>query len=178
MGPVRIRSITVPGILLQGGRIDMALDLEPANALSRGTKLEVLVSGTGLSSETVVDDASMPNKKGVVARVVASVDAAPGVRDVTLKLTPPSGEVIVQTASLIVHTPIELRPRENHITVTPGEPVVIGVGVIREPGFDGEVQVRLGLPEGMGGDGEDDDPGRFFVCRISSDRHETRADER
>ncbi len=148
-----IRSITVPGVLLQGDRIDLILETDPPGIVSRGGKLEITAKGLSTQTAgTMVDSADAgAGSSASIVRLIAAVDAAPGVYAVAIKLVPPGGArpPAVENASVIVRALRSVRPRDDRIELAKGKAARIAVGIVREPGFNGPVEIKLDLPEGV-----------------------------
>jgi hypothetical protein len=153
-GSVVLMGITVPGVLLQGARLDLALDIQPPDARADRFQLQAEVEGPGLVADTAIGgsaaaSANAPEIKPIM-RVVAAVDAEPGVRPVRLRFEPTGSPAVVREVAVIVRPPIRVHSRPDPIALSPGASARIVVGIGREPGYDGPVELRVeGLPEGV-----------------------------
>ena len=152
--PPALRKVRVPGPLLQGDRLDLALDFSNAITADDGSTLEALAEGVGLNTNTVIsagtslsDDAPIPD---VAIHVFASSKAMLGPHPVKVSYTPPGGSPTVHEVTVEVKAPIEVRPAAEGIFLRPGDGATFKVEVRREAGFEGEVELKLeGLPRGV-----------------------------
>ena len=152
--PPTLRALTVPGPLLQGDSIDLALDFSGIVSSDDGSTVEARAEGVGLSTNTVIasgtsrpDDDPGPD---VVVHVLASVKAELGPHQVRVAYTPLGGVKVEREATVEVRAPIEVRPGAASLFIGPGEQANLPVEVVREKGFDGEVDLKLeGLPRGV-----------------------------
>jgi hypothetical protein len=135
--PALLSEVTVPGILLQGGRLDLALRFDPADAVP--PDWEATVEGAGVRLEPAGSDR---------IRLAAAVDAPAGWATVCLQLKPPDGPPWERRIPVLVRPPFTLRAAPGPLRIRPGSATVLGVSVERQPGFEGPVQLRIeGLPK-------------------------------
>lgn len=148
-----LRSVTIPGVLLQGSKLEIALGFEPAGALPKGLEIEARVKGAGLSAQAVVAEASelaaSAEKPAALVRVISAVDAEPGTRDVVVTIKPTGGEAFSRTIPIVVRRPFTVRVPRKDVALAPGDEADVFVAIEREPGFDGAVELRFDLPEGV-----------------------------
>jgi hypothetical protein len=86
----------------------------------------------------------------VTVHVLASIKAQLGPHVVKVSYTPSGGPTTVREVVVEVKSPIEVRPAAEAILLKPGDNATLKVDVRREPGFDGEVELKLeGLPRGV-----------------------------
>ncbi|MDB5349788.1 MAG: Bacterial Ig-like domain [Planctomycetota bacterium] len=146
------RGVTIPGVLLQGGRLALELDLRPRARAAREGMLESKVLGTdnGLTVEPVLNASGAASEGPVgIIRVIASVDAKPGAHSLSISLKTKAGQSIERTATVIVRPPISVVAREGIVELIKGKPTNLWVGITRESGFDGPVDLKLDLPKGV-----------------------------
>lgn len=155
--PIALKGVNNPGVLLQGDRLDLALELDPpAPPLSRYA-LETETDAPGLTLQTLVNEplpsrsATDPEEPAALVRVLADVKAPAGEREITIRLRSFGQEPIQRVEKIQVRPPIALKPREETLTIRPGEPATLHVAVHREEGVSRReaVQIALGLPEGV-----------------------------
>lgn len=147
---VALRGITVPGALLQGGWVDLALELEPAGV--RLDRFEVKAEAVGPGVAVAVSGGTVAQEvDGVVAvRVQAAADAAPGVRAVKVRFRPKDGDVVEYEVAVIVRPPVRVTARSEALALPPGGSASLWVGVEREGAYSGPVELRVtGLPQGV-----------------------------
>jgi hypothetical protein len=152
--PPTLRKVGVPGPLLQGDRIDLALDFSNAVTADDGSSIEARAEGVGLSTNTVISaGTSLTEEAGssdVTIHVLASIKAQLGPHFVKVSYTPAGGSTVEREVMVEVKAPIEVRPLAESIFLRAGDNATLGVEVRREPGFDGEVEMKLeGLPRGV-----------------------------
>ncbi len=151
----RLTSVTAPGVLLQGDRIDLGLDFDPSPLPDSGFKFEAKARGPGLSTNAVVANAAETDpdddRRGdLLVRVLAAADAAPGVFPVTISYAMTGGRRHTSEAVVIVRPPATLLNRAETVALRPGGSAGLWVGLRREVGCVEEVEVRLdGLPAGV-----------------------------
>jgi hypothetical protein len=91
----------------------------------------------------------------LLIKVLAAVDAEPGIKSVRITLKPKNREPVRSDVAVVVRPPFALRVRPEPLTVAPGGMASFWVGVQREPGFHGPVELRLsGLPVGLKPEGK------------------------
>jgi hypothetical protein len=155
---IALKGVTNPGVLLQGGRLDLGLELDPASPPPGSFNLEAEgQEGKGLSIQTLVTETPSAGAGGpmpgpvAVVRVVADTDAPTGEATVMIRLTPFGKPVSMRTERVEVRPPIAIRPREEVVAIAPGRPTTLHVEVKRETGVgDREpVSLRLDLPPGV-----------------------------
>jgi hypothetical protein len=152
--PPTLRSVGVPGPLLQGDRIDLVLDFSIPVAAADGSSVEARAEGVGLSTQTVissgvaaVDDEPVPD---VTIHVLASIKAQLGPHVVKVAYTPPTGKTVKREVTVEVKAPIEVKALAESIFLNPGDNATLPVEIAREKGFEGEVELKLeGLPRGV-----------------------------
>ena len=144
---VAFQSITVPGVLLQGDRIDLTLGVDPPTIFARKVKLEATVSGPGVAAQTSIDPETGHAVPQVV-RIIATPNAAPGVRDVAVTITPEGGTPQLGTASVIIRPPIRFYT-DKTVAVGADQPGILRVSIHREPGFEGPVELRIDPPRSV-----------------------------
>jgi hypothetical protein len=144
-----LKDVKVPGVLFQGDRIDLALQFDPPHPSAGSYKVEAMVPGRGLSVQAMPPTAAQADAPGAVVRVTATADVAPGTRELTITVTPSGGDPIVRNVPLAIRPPITIRPRPESIALAPGGTAKLWVGVEREPGFKGEVELRINPPRGV-----------------------------
>lgn len=152
----RLRSVRVPGVLLQGDRIELGLDFDQSPLYDPGFKFEARAKGVGLATNTVIasgPSAGDPDEEApgdVLVRVLASAKAVPGVYPVAISYAMTGGASHASEAVVIVRPPVELLTRAGAIELKPGGAAEVWVGVRREVGCLEEVEVRAeGLPRGV-----------------------------
>lgn len=154
--PVALKGVANPGVLLQGGRLDLALELEPAAPPARSYALEAATDAPGLDVQTLVTESAAgatpdPNEPAALVRVGADVDAPAGERAVVIRFRSLNGEPVERREAVEVRPPIALKAAEEEVAIAPGRTAVLRVEVVREPGAgDREpVQLALDLPAGV-----------------------------
>src|SRR5206468_3417483 len=146
--------VGVPGPLLQGDRLDLALDFSNAVTADDGSVIEAVAGGVGLATNTVISAGTALSDEDqtsdVTIHVLASIKAQPGPHPVKVSYTPPGGPTTVREVTVEVKVPIEVRPAAEAIFLRPGDGATFKVEVRRESGFEGEVELKLeGLPRGV-----------------------------
>ena len=169
---VKLKEIAVSGPLLQGGRLDLAVQLETPRRDFAAFKVEVETGGKGLASQVVPPAPDGP--PATVVRILAAVDAVPGNREVTIRVQGAGGEPVSRTIAVVVRPPIVVRPRELAVSIQPGGTAKLWVGVERIGGFAGPVDLRVGdLPPGVrvvGPSGvKADEEGRELTLSMAAD---------
>ncbi|MDR3636814.1 MAG: PPC domain-containing protein [Isosphaeraceae bacterium] len=145
-----LRGIIVPGALLQGGWIDLILEMDPPNARLQSMDVKAEAVGRGLavveSSGSAVQDAEgRPS-----LRVQAAVDAEPGVRTVKVRFRPARGEPVEHEVAIIVRAPVRVTARSGPVPLPAGGTAAVWVSVEREAGYSGPVELRVAdLPQGV-----------------------------
>jgi hypothetical protein len=158
--PLTLAGVTVPGVLLQGNRIDLALNFDPGKPDPGTFQLEAEAMGKGLATQTLVPEAGATSAddataSGAVVKVLASVDAEVGVRNVKIRFLPNGAPPSERTIAVVVRPPITVRARSDSIQLTPGGNATVWVGVQREWGFFGPVDLIVeGLPPGISSEGK------------------------
>jgi hypothetical protein len=152
--PPTLRSVGVPGPLLQGDRLDLALDFSNAVSADDGSNIEARAEGVGLSTNTVISAGTSVAEDGsstdVVVHVLASTKAQLGPHLVKVAYTPAGGTTVEREVTVEVKAPIEVRPAAEAIFLNPGDNATFAIEVVREKGFEGEVELKLeGLPRGV-----------------------------
>ena len=152
--PSMLRKVGVPGPLLQGDRIDLALDFNGTITADDGSTVEARAEGVGLATNTVISAGDNLNDdesaSGVTVHVLASAKAKVGPHPVKVSYTSPGGSTVVHEVTVEVKEPIEVRPAAEAIFLAPGDGATFKVEIRREAGFDGEVELKLeGLPRGV-----------------------------
>ena len=143
-----LKDVKVPGVLFPGDRLDLALAFDPPHPAPESYRVEAMADVRGLSVQALPPVARKEGADAVV-RVTALADLAPGMREVTVKVTPAGGEPIVRAVPLTIRPPIVLRPRPESIPLAPGATATLWVGIEREPGFKGPVDLRINPPRGV-----------------------------
>jgi hypothetical protein len=147
---VALRAIVVPGVLLQGGWIDLGLDLDPPDARADRFDVKADLIGTGLTVSESSGSAVHETEAGPAVRVQAAVDAEPGVRAVKLRFRPVKGDEVERQVAVIVRAPIRVSARAEALALPAGGSASLWVSVEREAGYAGAVEVRVsGLPQGV-----------------------------
>lgn len=157
-GPIALSKVTVPGVLLQGGRIELALGIDPPNAPAKSYKIQAHSGGRGLTVTGPMPASSDSAESNMVLRVQAAVDAPQGVSPLEITFKPEGKEPSRVEVPLIVRPPIRVSVRPEPIVLEPNGTAELWVGVEREPGYSGPVELRVTeLPDGVRA------PGRFVV---------------
>ena len=152
--PPTLRKVGVPGPLLQGDQVDLALDFSRPVTADDGSTVEAEAEGVGLSTNTIISSGTTVVEEGstsdVTIHVLASTKATPGPHVVKVAYTPPGGSRVERAVTVEVRVPIEVRPAAEGIFLKPGDVANFAVEVVRATGFDGEVELKLeGLPRGV-----------------------------
>ena len=152
--PPTLRNVNVPGPLLQGDRLDLALDFSNTVTADDGSTIEALAEGVGLATNTVISAgtslAEDESASDVTVHVLSSIKAQLGPHVVKVEYTPAGGPKTVREVVVEVKAPIEVRPAADAIFLKPGDNATFKVEIVREAGFDGEVELKLeGLPRGV-----------------------------
>ena len=168
VGPLQsltLHEVVLTGVVLQGGRADVLLELAPRHLSTRDVRIEATPRGKGLRATGVVEEAGSSGVGGGLrtsVRVFAEVDCAVGLHTVDVKIERPNvpGETIRTSFDLLVEPPLRLGVRPGAIVAGRDGVATIDVTIDREAGFDGPAELRVeGLPEGFRV------PGRFTVER-------------
>lgn len=142
--PLEFRDLVIPGVLLQGGVLDIdpAITGEPVPvaALQISAKLE----GAGTISRVIPGTGASPR----LVHLEAAPDCLPGVRTLSVESTS-ADTMITRTASVIIRPPFSIRARDEPITLTDGKASEFWVELVREDGFAGPVELAIELPEGL-----------------------------
>ncbi len=147
--------VSTSGVLLQGDRVELALQFDQSPLPDPGFRFEARARGPGLSTNTVIASAAAtdPDEErpgDVLVRVLAAADAAPGVRPVSISYSMTGCSTRSAEAVVIVRPPAALLNRAETITLGPDGSAGLWVGVRREVGCLEEVEVRVeGLPPGV-----------------------------
>jgi hypothetical protein len=148
--------VRVPGILLQGDRIDLGLDFDASPLGDPGFTFEARAQGVGLATNTVISSGTtLPDSEEatpeVLVRVLASAKAVPGVYPIEIVHTMTGGKPQRREVVVIVRPPVEVLNRSEPIAIRPGGTAELWVGLRREIGAEtAEVDVKLeGLPRGV-----------------------------
>jgi hypothetical protein len=148
--------VRVPGILLQGDRIDLGLDFDISPLSDPGFTFDAKAQGVGLATNTVISSGStLPDSDEappeVLVRVLASAKAVPGVYPIEIVHTMSGGKPQRREVVVIVRPPVEVLNRSEPIAIKPGGTAELWVGLRREIGAEtAEVEVKLeGLPRGV-----------------------------
>jgi hypothetical protein len=152
--PIRVTSVTVPGVLLQGGRMDIKVGLSqfPPKSLAFRLDAKMLVTGVRADASTSLGTplGTRPGDSEAVIRVSADVDAPTGVHTMEIAVRTALGDHEVRTATVLVRPPFSIRQRVGGIEFSAERRASFWVGVERELGFDGPVEVELeGLPPNL-----------------------------
>ena len=147
-GSLSLGELTVPGVLLQGGQIDLELAFSDGSSGVPDGVLTAKAEGKGLTALVVEpEDGGKPNSR--IVRLTAAADAVPGVHSVTVQSPAPEGVKPSLTASVIVRPPIAIRARNEPIILSKDHAATVWVNVTREPGFEGAVDLEFTLPKGV-----------------------------
>ncbi|MBX6312287.1 MAG: hypothetical protein IRY99_05115 [Isosphaeraceae bacterium] len=150
-----LKGIRVPGPLLLGDRLEIPLEFDPPNVSAALLRIEAEVTGKGLAAQVIVPRGlasilSQAKAAAGLVRVLASVDAEVGERELTIRIAPQGGEPIVRRVPISVRPPIALKIDAETIPIAPGEEAMLTVEVRREPGFSRAVDLQFdGLPKGV-----------------------------
>jgi hypothetical protein len=152
--PPRLRSLSVPGALLQGDQLDLKLDFDGTVTADDGSVVEARAEGFGLATNTIISAGTTMTDdepgSSVTIHVLASIKAELGLHRVKVSYTPEGGSASVKEVTVEVKAPIEVRPAAETIFLRPGDQATFKVDVKRQPGFEGEVEIKLeGLPRGV-----------------------------
>ncbi len=145
---LQLKEIRVPGVLFQGARMDLDLDLVASSA-DRRSPLLARVSGSGVSALPLWDEPPSADGPAAKVRLSASPNADPGVRTVTVTVSPRGRPPIEWQASVIVRPPVSVRVRDELLVLAPDATSRLVVAITREPGFDGPVRVEITPPPGV-----------------------------
>lgn len=152
----RLTLVKMPGVLLQGDRIELGLGFDGSPLLDPGFKLEARARGAGLSTNTVIasgpstPDSDEEAPGDVRVRVLASPTAVPGVYPVSISYAMTGGKWHPTAVVVIVRAPVEVLTRAETIAMKPGGTAELWVALRREVGCLEEVELRVeGLPEGV-----------------------------
>jgi hypothetical protein len=150
--PPRLLRASVPGPLLQGDQLDLKLEFDGTVSADDGSVVEARADGFGLATSTVISAGTALNEdeanpSDVVVHVLASNKAQLGTH--TVKISP-GGSTTTKEVVVEVKSPIEVRPGAERIFLKPGDQATFKVDLVRSPGFEGEVEIKLeGLPRGV-----------------------------
>jgi hypothetical protein len=152
--PPTLRKVSVPGPLLQGDQVDLTLDFSTSVTADDGSTIEARAEGVGLSTSTVISAGSSLTEEeaasDVTIHVLASIKAQLGPHVVKVAYTPAGRPTVEREVTVEVKAPIEVRPLAESIFLQPGDSATLMVEIRREPGFDGEVEMKLEeLPRGV-----------------------------
>jgi hypothetical protein len=153
--PLTLKAITVPGPLLQGSRIDLALVLDPPKFDPAQLEIEAEAMGKGLGTQALVGEAAgAANEGAAMVKVLAAVDAEPGNKVVRVALKPKGKPPMSRDVEVVVRPPFALRMPAEPVLLEPGSAVTFRVGIERETGFAGPVELRFDrLPAGVKAEG-------------------------
>lgn len=155
--PPRLLSVRVPGVLLQGDRIDLNLEFDHSPLTDPGFEegFKATASGIGLATNTVISSGLTPAdqedeaKGDVLVRVLASPKASPGLASVSIAYAT-GGVPARREVPILVRAPLEVLVRPGPIAIGPGGSATLWVGLRREVGCDAEVDLEVeGLPRGV-----------------------------
>jgi hypothetical protein len=151
-----LKTVKVPGVLLQGDRIEMGLEFDQSPLLDPGFQFEAKARGVGLATNTVIASGNSLKESDeeppgdVLVRVLASPKAELGVRPVTISYAMSGGKPNVVELVVIVRAPVEVLTRAEEVTLRPGGSAKLWVALRREVGCREEVEVKVdGLPRGV-----------------------------
>jgi hypothetical protein len=151
---VKIEAVANPGVVLQGGRADLDLTLEPALPPAGSYRLEATTGARGLGLQTLVTEPPAsgtpdPAVPAATVRVVAEADAPPGPAEVAVVVRPAGRAEDRRVERVEVRPPFALRPEAERLEIGHGAPAALAVAVAREAGADGPIRLELELPEGV-----------------------------
>jgi hypothetical protein len=143
--------------LLQGDRLDLGLVFEPSPAGDPEFDFEVDLDESGaeagLAGQAVITEGGSDSENDAtlqIARILSSPATPPGVYPVRISARFAGGRTIEARANVVVRRPLEPLVRAETLRIAPGGSAVLRVGVLREPGCIGEVEIRVGdLPAGV-----------------------------
>ena len=122
--PPRLIGVASSGVLLQGDRLDLALEFDQSPIADPGFEFEALAEGVGLATNTVISSGQSTGDEeatsDVIVRVLASPKAAPGVYPIRIKAKFTGGRIEDEVVSVIVRRPMELRLRGDGLAIKPG----------------------------------------------------------
>ena len=148
--PVVLNGIEVPGVLLQGGWVNLRLDVDPPNARADQFEVKAEPVGKGLAVAETSGSASESDEGGVFLRIFAAVDAAPGVGTVKIRFRPTKGEESVRDVAIVIRAPIRVSAQRVPVILQAGGSAELWVSVQREEGYSGPVELKVaGLPQGV-----------------------------
>ena len=152
--PPSLREVEVAGSLLLGDQLDLPLGFSGIFSAEDGSTLEAKIEGIGMSARVVHLTGRTANSEGRMVdptvRVVASIDAHPGLHIVLVTFTPVVGPPVEREVKVEARVPIEVRSLAGSVTLRPGDETTFPIEIHREPGFEGEVEVWLeDLPTGV-----------------------------
>ncbi len=152
----RLIGVRLPGVLLQGDRVELGLDFDQSPLFDPGFKFEARAQGVGLATNTVIASApSMPDSDeespgDVRVRVLASAKAVPGVYPVAISYAMSGSKTHASDVVVIVRAPVEVLTRAEMIVLKPGGSAELWVALRREVGCLEEVELKVeGLPRGV-----------------------------
>ncbi len=148
--PVAIREAVIPGVLLQGGSLDIPLVLEPELPAAGSFELSAQALDAGVVAQTLVAESGTPAGPPATVRVIANTDAPAGVARVRVLLKSGGVEnereipVIVRAPARIIvpSGPFDVDPRTGQCRLL--------VGIEREAKFQGPIVLKVVAPEGVG----------------------------
>jgi hypothetical protein len=152
----RLLTVRVPGVLLQGDRIDLGLEFDTSPLAEPGFDFEAKAKGIGLATNTVISSGSSMGDSeeapppDVLVRVLASPKVVPGVYPVTISYSLGGVKKMTSEVSVIVKPPLEILVRAEEIALKPGGSAAIWVALRREKGAEVDVDFKVeGLPRGV-----------------------------
>jgi hypothetical protein len=149
-GPLRLKGVTVPGPLLQGDQLDLVVDFDRRPEPDELDDLAVITEGEGVVARARPSKGDDETRPDLVVRVVAAPTAAVGVYPVRIAFASKGQPVDTREVKVELRRPVQVKPKAGTIAIRPGDTVPWPVELAREPGFEGEVELRLeGFPEGV-----------------------------
>jgi hypothetical protein len=149
--PLTLKAITVPGPLLQGSRIDLAVAIDPPKFDPTQLEIEAEAQGKGLGTQALVGETpGAANEAAAMVKVLAAVDAEPGNKTVRVTLKPKGMPPMTRNVEVVVRAPFTLRMPADPLILEPGASASFRVTIERESGFTGPVEIRFDrLPQGV-----------------------------
>ncbi len=140
----------IPGVLLQGGQIDLPLLLEPEAPPSNAFEVSAEAIGPGFVAQTLVTEGpSSAEVPRAVVRLIASPDSPVGVTSVRVRLKSAESET-VRDIPVIVRAPFRLTVLHTALNSgTESAETKLRVSVNRESGFLGVIDLQLAVPDGL-----------------------------
>lgn len=145
-----IDHVVVPGVLLQGGKLDMALEFVPPLPVQAGVEVRGETTYPGLGIETLVTETRGPRAQTtVVVRLIADPSIAPGLAHVNIRLTHAEGRVDERVVPVLVRSPARLSVSPLRLGSEAGAEGSLTIVVERAPGFHGAIDLAASLPRGV-----------------------------